>query len=210
MIITTATSPTTDQLVPFRRAGGAALLLGGLSFIAGGLVLPGPDAADVHRFGWAAGHLLSAVAFLLLGIGLPAVAVALGRRLGVLGAVGYLALVIRCVLSTGSHLYSWWTVPKLVDEPALHAQLVDDGPLMSIYAGYGDAINAAIAIGLLCLAIALWRLGSGFRAAAVLALCAAVGEALSNPLGLLALAVLGIWLGLPLTLRGRVGVALRG
>lgn len=210
MVNTTDLVPTTtDQLAPLRRAGGAALVLGGLSFVAGTLILPGPGPADVHRGGWAAGHLLSAAAFLLLAIGLPAVAVALGRRLGVLGGIGYGVLFTRCVLSTASHLYSWWILPTLADEPALRAQLAEGGALNSIYAAHGDMVNGAVAVGVLGLMISLWRNGSGFRIAAVLALCAAVGEALTNPLGLLALAVLGMWWGLQLVLRGGVGVALR-
>ena len=210
MVTTTDLAPSTsDQLAPFRPTGGAALVLGGVSFVAGALILPGSDPADVHRAGWATGHLLSAAAFLLLALGLPAVAVALGRRLGVLGAIGYGVLFTRCVLSTGSHLYSWWIVPTLAGEPALHARLGDGRALASIYAGHGDVVNAVMAVGLLCLAISLWRNGPGFRAAAVLSLLAAVGEALTNPLGLLALAALGIWWGLQLSLRGGVGVAFR-
>ncbi len=207
---TTASSVrTTDQILPSRRPGGAALLLGGLSFLAGALILPGPDAADAHRSGWDYGHLLSGLGFLLLTLGLPTVAASLGRRLGVLGAIGYVALMLRCVLSTGSHLYSWWIVPTLAAQPELHARMTGDGSLVTIYHGHGDAISAAVALGLLCLTISLWRNGSGFRVAAVLAFCAALGQALTNPAGLLALALLGIWLGLQLTVRGDVGVALR-
>lgn len=202
-------SSTSTVRQPDRRLGAVASIAGGLALLTSFVVLPGPDVADIHRSGWVPGHFLSAVAFLLLAIGLPVICARLGPRLGIAGLVGYVAVETRCVLSTGSHLYSLWILPTLASHHDLHRQLVDDGRLASIYAGHGDVVNVVLGAGMLGLAVALARSGSGMRVVAALTALAAVAESVSNPLSLLLLAIVGIWLGMRLLYRGDVSTTLR-
>ncbi len=210
--IRTRTAPpprqATDPTSSWHRVGGAVLAVGGFTLLTGLLVVPGPFVADVGASTWVPGHALNVAGYLLLVIGLPTVAGSLGPRLRWTGAVGYAALMTRFALSSGSHLYSMWLLPQLAPHRELHDDLTSAGPLASIYSGHGDLINLVLAIGLVGLAWTFWRCPRHLRMVAVLLLVTAVAQAASNPLALLGYAVLAIWLGLRLAVRGRVEAAL--
>lgn len=204
----TTPSPTTanPSAPPQHRRGGVVLAAGGLTLLAGSLVVPGPLVADVHDPGWVPGHALNTIGYLLLVVGLPALAGSLGDRLRWAGAVGYGAMMIRFALSSGSHLYSLWLLPRLAAYPELHAALTQPQPLASIYGGHNDLINLVLAVGTLGMAWTLWR--PGLRVVAVVVLLAAACQAFSNPVALLLYTVMAVWLGLRLTVRGQVAVPL--
>lgn len=209
----TSTSPGPTPAGPAvhlqHRRGGAVLALGGLTLVVGSVIVPGPFVADVHDPGWVPGHALNTVAFLLLVVGLPALAGSLGDRLRWPGAVGYAAMMIRFALSSGSHLYSLWLLPRLAAYPELHAALTQPQPLASIYGGHNDLINLVLAVGTLGMAWTLWRSPQKLRVPAVMVLLAAACQAISNPGALLLYAAVASWLGLRLVVRGQVGVPLR-
>lgn len=210
----TTTRPTTTPtsstpLAPDHRLGALAAVTGGVVMLASFLVVPGPDVADVHSAGWVPGHLLSAIGYLLLALGVPALAGSFGRRLGVAGLVGYAAVFVRCVLSTGSHLYSLWTLPLLAAHPELHSQVVPGGRLASIYSGHSDVIDVALGVGMLGLAFVLVRCGRGSRVPAAVMALAAAAQVLGSVFGVLLLPVVVLWLGARLLRRGDVTVPLR-
>lgn len=205
----TEPTPHTEPASPVQhRRGGAVLAAGGLTLVAGLLVVPGPFVADVGDATWVPGHALNVVGYLLLVVGLPALAGSLGPRLRWPGAIGYAALMVRFALSSGSHLYSMWLMPRLARYPELHTALTRPHPLANIYGGHNDAINVVLAVGMLGMVWTLWRTPGRLRAAAVVLLAAAVLQALSNPVALLLYGVLALWLGLRLAVRGRLETAL--
>ncbi len=117
--------------------------------------------------------------------------------------------MVRCVLSTGSHLYSLWVLPTLAPHHELHRQLVDNGKLASIYAGHGDIIHAVLGVAMLGLAYALVRTGRGQRVVAVFLTLAAASEFIGFPFGLALIAATCVWLGVRLLRGGDVLVPLR-
>lgn len=207
---------TTDPAVrpaPARYRG-VPLTVGGAILFAALLVSPGPNIARVHDALWVPAHALHVVGFMLILLGFPAAVASLGRRLDttntVFATIGYVALMARCALSTGSHLYSMWILPQLAGHPELHsATRADSGGLANIYAGHGDLINAVIGAGFIALAIALWRSGRRLRIVAGLTVLIGIGEILTNPVALLLLAVVAMWLGLRLVVRDDVSIPLR-
>jgi hypothetical protein len=184
------------------------LALGGLTLLVGTLVVPGPFVADAQDPGWVPGHALNTIGYLLLAVGLPSVAGALGDRLRWAGAVGYAAIMIRFALSSGSHLYSMWLLPRLAAYPELQGPLTQPQPLASIYGGHNDLINLVLAVGTLGMAWTLWRAPGKLRVAGVLVLLAAACQAISNPVALLLYSAVGIWLGVRLAVRGQLGAPL--
>jgi hypothetical protein len=204
---TQTSSPRTAP--PGRRLGATALITGGVTQLVGFVVVPGPGVADVHSRAWVPGHLLLVVGFLLLALGLPAIGSSLGSRLGVAGWIGYAAVMTRCVLTTGSHLYYASVLPTLAAHPDLHRQLTSDGKLASIYGGHGDYVSAVLGASMLGLAYALARCGRGLRVIAAMVALASVAEFIGTPFGLVLLGITGIWLGARLVRSGDVFTPLR-
>ena len=196
------------------RYRGVPLTAGGAILFAALLLSPGPDISQVHDTLWVPAHALHVAGFLLILLGFPAAFASLGRRFdttsAVLAAIGYVALMTRCALSAGSHLYSMWILPQLAAHPGLRsATRAGSGGLANIYAGHGNLIGAVIGVGYLALAVALWRTGPTLRTIAGLTVLIGIGEMLTNPVVLLLLAVAAMWLGLRLTVRNDVLVPLR-
>ncbi len=103
-----------------------------------------------------------------------------------------------------------WILPQLAGHPELHPATQDgSGGLASIYAGHGDLIGAAVGVGFLALAVALWRSGHTLRTVGGLTGLIGIGEILNNPAALLLLAVVAMWLGLRLIARDDVLIPLR-
>ena len=126
-----------------------------------------------------------------------------------LGTIGYVALLTRFVFSTGSHMYSLWTMPELVKHPGLVAAMHEGKPLASIYSTHGDLINLVLGVGLLGLVYAMLRIGRPMRTLAVFLALAAVSEVFSFPLALPFFGIVAIWFGLRLTIRDDVAATMR-
>jgi len=210
------TIPTTDPAVrpaPTRYRG-VPLTVGGAILFTALLVSPGPDITRVHDAMWVPAHALHVVGFVMILLGFPAAFASLWRRLdtttAVFATIGYVALMTRCALSTGSHLYSIWILPQLAGHPELHsATRADSGGLASIYAGHGDLIGAVVGVGFIALAVALWRSGRTLRIVGGLTVLIGIGEIFTNPVALLLLAGIAMWLGLRLVVRDDVLTPLR-
>ncbi len=191
------------------RTGAATLAGGGALVLASGLINPGPGLSGVHDATYPSGHLLNGLGYLLMVLGLPVLAWCLGPRLGVAGGIGYVALVVRYVLSTGSQLFQATVYRSMAGHPELHALLAAGGPLSTIYGSHSDQVTLVLAIGLLPLAWALWRADRSLRTPAVLLLVSAVTNVLVTPLALIAISVLVIWLGLRIAIHEDVTHPLR-
>lgn len=202
------THAPTEGWSPLRTAA-AVMGSGGVLLLADVFINPGPGLTSVNDSLFVAGHLLNAVAYLMLALGLPAVAVSVGRSLGLLGALGYACLVIRYTLSTGSQLFQAGIYHTLAQQPGMRPHLAEGGDLASIYGQWDDAVSLILGIGMLALVPALWRADRSLRAPAGLFLAVALTEIVLTPASLLLVAILVIWLGLRIIRNGDVRRPLR-
>ena len=174
----------------------ATMATGGVLLLIDVIINPGPGLDHVNSSLYVSGHLLNAAAYVALVLGLPALAVALGRSRGVLGTIGYACLEIRYILSTGSQLFQAGIYHALARQPGLRAHLEHGQNLSSIYGRWDDVTSLLLGMGMLALVPALWRAGRTMRAPALMFLLIAVTEIVFTPVSLLLVAVLVIWLGL--------------
>jgi hypothetical protein len=202
-----ATTTTTDTRAPrwsLLHAAASVMITGGVLLLGDLLINPGPGIDNAHKSLFVSGHLFNAIAYLVLVLGLPALAASLGRSLGVLGALGYASLVTRYALSTGSQLFQAGIYHTLAQQPGMRPRLSAGGDLSTIYGTWDDTLSLILGLGMLALVPALWRAGRAMRAPSALLVVVAVTEIFFTPLSLIAVAVLVIWLGARIVRHGDV------
>jgi hypothetical protein len=200
-----------------QRAGGLALLLGGV-LLGLGVVLH-PDEANpaaVLAATWGPVHIIMLLAALLSLFGLLSAYARLAARAGATGLVGFALLIAGTMLLAPILVIEALVVPALAADAAGAALLSDTGPLFGGALGLYFMLMALVfALGCLIGAIAIVRSGALPRLAGVLL----VGGALLafNPplphlagtIGGLLLSLGYIWLGYML-FAGRAAPALAG